>query len=277
MAYKVSFIFGLQSIKAFGWTENFWCNTDTFTACQTVSEQLASQLASNHGRQTISLGYRMASLDGNGFPQRLSKLREYQTVANENTAAETDAFSDYPTTALLLGGQDSFGRKSRQWMKGIPDIYVTSGGVLARGNAVVMARVNALISYLNTNATIWPQRFQNAANTPINIVSYDSVTQAFTVAAGHGIAIGDRVTVHKMKGSGGSQMNKTWTVRATTATTIIVNAPILDPVLVYDTAGSYLKRLSYVLVPVTWEALRVTGRQVGGPFGSVSGRRTNRG
>lgn len=285
MPARISFFWVQVPQRALGWSENFYTSANSLEAGVDVANALLPKLAGIHGYQSVVPAYRVSLLDSIGRSIRTSYLVETAVYAGHNDAAPTyvttafKASSDYPTTALLLRGTATTGQKTSQWIHGAPDEVVVQGGSFSPG-AIQQFQTNLadLLAFLNSGSSTIKTRVLAALPGKILVTDIALATGVVTLAAPHGLTGPTPVRLGGIRGSAGLETHPNRVYKgipvALNTVKLIHLARFFDPLS--DVTDAYVRPQVYAFQDAKWNVQRVTGRQVGAPFGRVAGRRKTR-
>lgn len=266
MAYHVSFFFQVKQDRTAGWSENFWNDLVDASVVAARATELRTLLVLVHGNQSVCEEVRISATDA--F-RAVEPLKFNQTPeAPTNGSGDTD----FVTTAasLVLTGPSKY--KTRQWIKGIEDGDIRSGGKWDP-TANSTTRWNKLFAALMAGSNGWKARVQDRTVAKKLITA---VTQAGVMTVpGHGYITGDHVRVSRAKGT--FDINHIWQVLVVDANTIQLigfAAPTI-PAVYLGGGTTQLQSKIYVTIQRA-KVDRATKKNVGRPFGLFTGQRRAR-
>lgn len=269
--WRVSYLFQQQTPRACGWSENFWHGPATPAQIHAAQLALRPKLLSVHGSAAINTYVRMSQVD----TTRLV-VDEFPDTINLG-AKESEQGTDYPTTSLLLSLSNDIEeptyRKTRQWIRGVPDDVTKNAGSYQPDSAFV-TRVNALVEHLASPASNWVIRIRNPAEADIPITAVTAL--GVVTGAANTFAFNDLV---QLKGKYlPSFLKRTWRVAPGNVATEFHLAGFDPPKSFTGWTGiAYARRVSYIYSDIkAGYIVRTSKRNVGRPFGSPTGRRSTR-
>lgn len=269
MGFKLSFFYQQRPQLLSGWSENYWTNESQINQAVIISNNLRLHLAGLHGRETI-MPWTRVSNDSNF---RQVQLLSFPVGDGINTSVGAGTHSDFPTTAALLEFRSGDRYTVRQWMKGIWDDITLDGGAYTP-DGTWLARLNALFTFLMDSGNKIQLRVLNKETVPVQVVQTITAGGVVTTPL-HGYNTNDRVRISRAKGL--TYANNVWRVTRIDQDTFSLqgwNPP--TPIPVYEGNGIVQKQ-EYVYVPIQAARLvRISKRNVGRPFGLLSGRRRRR-
>lgn len=266
--FRVQFFWTQQASRLGGWSENFWNNQSSTTGVQKAAANLQEQLFFCKGWGVNGPWIRISQVPAS---------RKAQPIPTNLTSAFTGGNNDadYPTSALLMKFTGATtGQVVNQWMRGIPDSVVNTGGRYDPSKANFGRNFTNMVSLLTTPSNGWCVRVNPPANAQILITA---VTLAGVVTApGHGIVGKGTVRISRTGGIPG--LNGAWSV-----TVIDTNNLQLLAIPGGAFSGSYskigyIRNQTWILDPIANCTIQyATEHKVGRPFGQLTGRRRKRG
>jgi len=266
VGYKVAYFHSVQEELLFGWSENFWCEAAGLGAALAIAETIRPFSMAIHGHQTVLRAIRVTDIG----PPRVTRVTHYSGSVNPATPSTSP--SDYQTSAggLILRSGDIY--QVSQWIRGIWDDAVSVGGVWTPSSTYVPL-VNAFLAQLSAPSNLLRLRVTNKTNAAVPVTALTQL--GLVTATVPGLVSGNRVRISGTKGVPG--LNKTWTVQVNDANSFFITPWIIPATAPVFTQLGTVRLLSPTLVPVTYASIiRATKRDVGRPFGLLSGRRSNR-
>lgn len=269
---RYSFMHALYSVRAGGWSINFW-NSNTTGLAGADYVTLKTALLKVEGRQTIIPHVRWSLVEG---PTPLSDGADFPGFSNQNVDIGDN--SDYGTTSLLikLRAQE---RSAQTWIRGIPDLVCTKGGEYGPGNTIegdYATRVGALFTVLESSSNGWSIRVRDKTITKKNVNTITSAGEV-TVNA-HGYAQGDVVTISGVTFPD-KYPNGRWKIQAVVDANSFHlarwNPPLLSPGP-WPLQGTCQKYVFLVKQITRCEVVRISKRDIGRPFGLLIGRHKRR-
>lgn len=267
MPFKVSFKFTQRARKTSGWSESFWCTANNLEDTRTAAFQLQVALLRLHSATSYVTHILYSEIAG---------FRQTFLFDGSNTSnPESTAVADLPTSALLLRLRNAEAKtyQTLQWIKGVPDAQINSGGFYIP-TAGYAGYVNALIGLLVSGP--WAMRCQDKTISKKDILAID---QAGTVTCpAHGYDVGARVRISRVQGF--KAANRLWKVLSKTTDTFTLAGWIVPvpPTPMYG-ENMCVQLQSKILVAIKAqgsEILGATSHKVGRPFALATGRRTKR-
>jgi len=266
MPFRVSYFFSQQTQRLGGWSENFWNSTTNQDTAFQKAADLVTPLRKLHGKTTVLRHYRVSNVD----VFRQIDILNFSSTDNPDVTATTIA--DYPTTALGLKLVANPNYVVRQWIKGTWDSVIDAGGFY-QPTATFVTNVNAFFAALTTGGNGWALRVLDRT-VPSKVVR--DITQAGSVTVlAHGYA--DNATVRISRAKGLTQANNRWRITVVDADTFSLQGWVA-PAVNTPYQGNGIVRLQTYVYPAIGGGIveRATKRNVGRPFGLLSGRRTAR-
>jgi len=257
--YRVSYIMSQAASRPTGWSENFWCSSASLNAAIASANIVLPRLMSIHGEQTICTDLRVVELGVN----RIGRLISVNANGGEAASA-----SDYPTTCLYIQMTGAGGRKTGQWIKGIWDDIVVTGGVFIneKNYRQFFGKFASTVAENFGMRVLAPQAQKD-------VLGLNPATGAMTVNA-HGYATGDNVRISGVLPGPSNYANRIWKIIVTDANTFTVLGwnPPLDYAFQLGAAKARLQ--AYQIIGIdNVSFMRISKRNVGRPFGAPRGRR----
>lgn len=266
MPYHVSYFFKQNVGRIGGWSENYWNNLTDLPTVNTKAQAFLPVLRALHGRQSVCNHIRVS--DAATF--RVTEITLVPGDVNPEVLGTT--FSDYPTTALgtLLGAAPSY--KVRAWLKGTWDSIIDVGGFYDPGPNFTI-NVGAWAAHLTTGTNGWALRVIDRAQ-PLKVVR--DITQAGVVTVlAHGYADNSRVRISRSKGL--TQANALWRITVIDGDSFSLQGWVTPAVATPYQGNGTVRLQSYIYPSINSAKIeRATKRNIGRPFGLLSGRRTTR-
>ena len=267
MPFKLSFQYQQQTVKLGGWTENFWCGLSDLTAATAKAGQLRTLLDPLHGNTTFLTGCRISDA---------ATFRDVTLLSwplnTQNPGTSPGSVSDYPTNALLLRLTGLPNYRTQQWLKGIWDGVIASGGYY-QPTATYQGYMQAFLAFLTagSNSMVLRVLDKSQAFKPIK-----DITQAGVVnCTGHGYSDNAMVRISRCRGL--TQANNVWRITRIDADTFSLQGWVApSPATPYLGNGVSRLRL-YTYVPIGGGSIiRATEHAVGRPLEQLIGRRRTR-
>lgn len=265
----------LAGTKAGGWSENFWSQAGSIADAITATTTLRGLIYDMKGNQTLVPSARISAVKP---AARQTKLVGYPGPATPPSGTNFD--SDYPTSALLLKLTSNGGYETLQWMRGIPDAVVQSGGVYTPSAAPgFTSRLNKVLAELGNSSSGWSQYKLNPGSAKKPCTSLAILTGIITVPA-HGFgAVGTIISIRVSGFLLPRGVNKVWNATILTGDTLQLQfyVPPTDAGLVPFAiqATARLQTKLYVQINAA-EIVRATEHYTGRPTEVLGGRRRNR-
>jgi len=219
-----------------------------------------------HGHQTKLSAIRVTDLAA----VRTTRTVKYPGVVNPSTPVGDQ--SDYATNAAGLELLSGDVYSVRCWIRGVWDEAVKTGGVWTPPGPYIPI-VNAYLAELFKVSNNFRLQVLNKTN-PTKPVQGVTIGGVVTSPA-HGFTAGARIRISGTKGVAG--LNKTWRVLSVTTDTFTIGPWLIPAVAPVITQYGTARLLELTLVPITYASvIRASKRDVGRPFGLLSGRRRRR-
>jgi len=268
MAFRVTFFF-LQQVgaKTGGWSENYWnAAPDLPTVTLAAQNLLPLRWAlCGYGVSIVAMRF-----------QDLSSFRAAQPVPLtqfSSTVQGGTADADYPTSKGLLRLFGPAKYVTNQWLGGIPDSWITLGGVLTI-SAVGRDNFLSFKSAILNGSNGWRINTQDKSIAKKLVTAVTAGGQV--TAAGSNYTAGQLVRISRTHGITG--LNKIWTVATNVDPNTFTIAPpaggfvgtLVNPLGTAQLQTKILQAITDV------QLVRATEHRVGRPFGLLSGRRRRR-
>lgn len=266
MAFRVSMFFVQQTAKSGGWTENYWSIFSDLDQTRNKAADLANALLAVHGHTSYITNIRYSEV---GAFRRVLVTDQTMTF---NPHVGNNVASDYPTTALLLRLDSAPNYVVNQWVRGIPDTQVSSGGFYTPSGVFVNS-ANSLFALLVNGANGWGMRVQDKSVQKKGLFSLSNT--GVVSIPNHGYFDGDYVRISRVQGYRAA--NKIWKILVIDANSFQLVWWIAPPVgTVFSGNPTAQKQVKILITPTSARFVRATEHKVGRPFAVLSGRRSTR-
>jgi hypothetical protein len=263
----VSYKFVQQVRKSSGWSENFWCSANSLELAQAASDQLYWALLKIHSATSYITHILFSEIGA--FRQT------FLEQTNRTVNPESTAVADLPTSALLLRlrNAETNTYQTQQWIKGIPDAQINTGGFyLPTGGYAGL--VNSVIAILVAGP--WAMRCQDktVAKKKILAIGQDgSVT-----LPGHGYDVGQQIRISRVQGY--TKANGLWRVLSKTTDSFqLANwiAPLTPtPMFGQNMTAQLQSKILVAIKDTGTKIIGATSHKVGRPFALAIGKQKNR-
>jgi len=265
--FRVSFFYQQSADLLTGFSENFWNILSDGSSVLAAAENLRVALNTFKGFGTQTSATRISDLSGFRQTQIIKRDFEIETPTN------TQDYSDFPDTAVLMKLYGPQKIVVNQWLRGVREAVVnTNQGKLGMRSAD-LTRFNKIKSELVTGSNGWVLRVRDPGEKlkPITGITGQGVVEV----AGHGYENNDQVRISRAKGL--TYANRLWKITVLTPSTFqLVGWDPVDPVAVYKGEG-VVRRIVYVTQTILdVKPDRATRHESGRPFGLRGGRRKPR-
>jgi len=267
MPFKVSFKYVQQARKSGGWSESFWCTSNNLIDARVAADRLYHASLRLHAATSYITHVLFSEIDG----FRQSFLVDTHRTANP----EVTVIADLPTSALLLRLRNAEAKtyQTLQWIKGIPDAQINSGGFYLPVGSYA-SYVTAFLSELITGP--WAMRCQDKTVPKKKILAIDQA--GVVTLPAHGYDVGQQIRISRVQGY--TKANGLWRVLSkTTDSFTLANwvAPATPtPMFGQNMSAQLQSKINVAIKADGTEIVGATSHKVGRPFALAIGRQKRR-
>jgi hypothetical protein len=267
MPFKVSFKYTQQVRKNSGWSESFWCTSNNLPDARVAADEL--YILSLRLHAATSYVTHILFSEVGAFRQAL--LIETNRTANP----ESGSVADIPTSALLLRlrNAESNTYQTLQWIKGIPDAQINTGGFYLPSAGYAQS-VNAFLAKLISGP--WAMRVQDKTVPKKKILAIDQA--GVVTLPAHGYDVAQQIRISRVQGY--TAANGLWRILSKTTDTFTLanwTVPATPTPMFGQNMTAQLQSKIFVAIKAdATQIIGATSHKVGRPFALATGRQTKR-